>query len=152
MSCGKTFEWFLQTVGEIKTRRGTEMRKRPVCPSRPGALALAIQRLAKFFQSQIFLDWFCYRFFAYLLLATVRGLEPVGQTHGSFAGIAASTADGHIVFFVERSVVIEVLDGCSGGAHHVRVLLNQNTAIYASLISSSNLQFVLLGNTVCVGH
>ncbi len=54
------------------------------------------------FQSHEFFDWFCDRFFGYLLLplVTVRRLEPSGQAHGSFAGIATSTADGQVIFFV----------------------------------------------------
>jgi hypothetical protein len=34
----------------------------------------------------------------------------------------------------------------------MRVLLHQNTAIYASFVSCSNLSLILLGNAVCVGH
>ena len=45
-----------------------------------------------------------------------------------------------------------MLYSCSGGAHRARGLLHQNTAIYASLISCSNLSLILLRNTVCVGH
>jgi hypothetical protein len=105
------------------------------------------------FQSHKFLDWFCDGFCVYLLpLGTVRRFEPSGQAHGSFAGIATSTANGHVVFFFKRSVVIEVLYGCFRGAPQTRGLLHPNTAVYASPVSRSNLSLVLVRNTVCVGH
>jgi hypothetical protein len=34
----------------------------------------------------------------------------------------------------------------------MRGLLHQDTAIYASFVSCSNLLFIFLRNTVCVGH
>ena len=34
----------------------------------------------------------------------------------------------------------------------MRVLLHQNTAIYAGFVSCSNLSLILLRNIVCVGH
>ena len=88
----------------------------------------------------------------YFLLATVRSLEPSGQSHGSFAGVAASAANGEVIFLPERSVVIEVLYSCSGGGPRMRGLLHRNMAIYASFVSGSNLSLILVGNTVGVGH
>ena len=96
----------------------------------------------------IFLDWVCDRFFVYFIIATVSRLKPSQQRHGPFTGIAASTANGHVKFFVQRPVIIEVLYRYSGGAR----LRHRSIAIYASFVSCSNLSLILLRNTVCVGH
>src|SRR5437870_6996618 len=37
---------------------------------------------------------------------SIDGITPSTQAHGSFAGIATSTADGDVIFFLERPVII----------------------------------------------
>jgi hypothetical protein len=51
----------------------------------------------------------------------------------------------------KQRIILNVAN-TSGGAHRMRVLLHQNTAIYASFVSRSNLSFVLRRNPICVGH
>jgi hypothetical protein len=119
-------------------------RVRPTCGA-PG-------RGSKLSRAQILLDWLCDRFLVYFLIATVRRLEPIRQFLVSSAGIAASTANGQVVFVVERSVIIEVLYGCFRGAPRTRGSLHQNMAIYALLVPCSNLSLILVRNAVCVGH
>jgi len=109
-------------------------------------------QLRPLFQSQKFLNWFCNGLFVYFILETVFPLEPIRQTLVSSAGIATSTANGQAIFLVERSVIIEVLYGCFRGAPRTRGLLHQNMAIYAFLVSCSNLLLILVRNAVCVGH
>jgi hypothetical protein len=115
-------------------------------------LLLDVAMLGQLFQSHIFLDCSRNRFFVYFIFATVRLLKPNGQSHGPFAGIAASTANGQVISFAERPLIVEVLYSCSGRAHRMRGLLHQDTAVYASFVSCSNLLLIFLRNTVCVGH
>lgn len=108
--------------------------------------------MRRLFQSQILLNRFRHCFVVYFIFLTIRGLEPHQQRLGPFAGIATSTANGRVMFRLKRSVIIEVLYGCSGGAKRMRMLLHQNTAIYASFVPCPKLSLILLRNTVCVGH
>ena len=125
------------------TKRAWGTRKSQTLRPRPAVKSL-----------QIIFNWFQNRFSIYFCfpLATVRRLEPSRQSLRSFAGIATSTANGDIIYFLKRPVIIEVLDGCSGGAHRMWALRHQNTAIDANFVSCSNLPLVLLRNTVLVGH
>ena len=68
-----------------------------------------MRQLGRLFQSHEFFDYARNRFFTYFLFAAVALLEPDGQAHGSLAGIATSTANGHVMFFVQGSVIVEVL-------------------------------------------